>query len=350
MTTLTRWKLACGLFAALAGIATVRAHHGERNTPAQMAEAPSRAQIPASLRRPIHVGTRVDRRVAAGPGRPHPGRALGQGRPAARREARRGRRRRRDRHAVGRCSTTRAAASRGAARRVRQHRHRARGRRADRAHARTSGPASATRRSARSARRRAARAEKLLARAREQERRSRRRPIAIERARHARHRQRGRGAHRRLAVSGDYQIATDRGLRARVGAHAGRRMPALRKLVDRSDSRIAAAAIDCDRRRSTTRCSPSSRRSCSSGDPQLVNAAIDALAHAGEAALPVAQGSRAARQREHAVGRGQRDRRGRRPQGDRDARRDPQDGRPPVARRAPRRRSRTSAAPRRASC
>ena len=55
MTTLTRWKLACGLFAALAGIATVRAHHGERNTPAQMAEAPSRAQIPASLRRPIHV-------------------------------------------------------------------------------------------------------------------------------------------------------------------------------------------------------------------------------------------------------------------------------------------------------
>src|SRR3569623_446146 len=55
MTTLTRWKLACGLFAALAGIATVRAPHGERNTPAQAAEAPSRAQLPASLRRPLRV-------------------------------------------------------------------------------------------------------------------------------------------------------------------------------------------------------------------------------------------------------------------------------------------------------
>src|SRR6185312_10879913 len=55
MTTLTRWKLACGLFAALAGIATVHAHHGDRNTPAAVADAPSRAQIPASLRRPIHV-------------------------------------------------------------------------------------------------------------------------------------------------------------------------------------------------------------------------------------------------------------------------------------------------------
>ncbi|HEY5947910.1 MAG TPA: hypothetical protein VIV40_20580, partial [Kofleriaceae bacterium] len=56
MTTLTRWKLTCALFAALAGVATVRAHHSSaaHNAPAKLATS-SRGSLPMQLRRPIHV-------------------------------------------------------------------------------------------------------------------------------------------------------------------------------------------------------------------------------------------------------------------------------------------------------
>ena len=41
MTTLTRWKLTCALFAALAGVSTVRAHRGaDHNAPAKLASSP----------------------------------------------------------------------------------------------------------------------------------------------------------------------------------------------------------------------------------------------------------------------------------------------------------------------
>ena len=43
MTTLSRWKLACALFAAVAGVATVRAHKGGRDVPAQVAQGPREA-------------------------------------------------------------------------------------------------------------------------------------------------------------------------------------------------------------------------------------------------------------------------------------------------------------------
>ena len=55
MTTLTRYKLACGLFAAVAAVAVVRGHQGPRNTPAQPAATSARSQLPLALRRPIHV-------------------------------------------------------------------------------------------------------------------------------------------------------------------------------------------------------------------------------------------------------------------------------------------------------
>ena len=55
MTTLTRYKLACGLFAAVAAVAVVRGHQGPRNTPAQPAATSSRSLLPIALRRPIHV-------------------------------------------------------------------------------------------------------------------------------------------------------------------------------------------------------------------------------------------------------------------------------------------------------
>src|SRR6185503_14122854 len=42
VTTLTRWKLSCALLAALAGVATVRAHRSsaDHNAPAKLATSP----------------------------------------------------------------------------------------------------------------------------------------------------------------------------------------------------------------------------------------------------------------------------------------------------------------------
>ena len=56
MTTLTRWKLTCALFAAIAGGTTVRAHRSNaaHNAPAKLASS-SRGTLPIQLRRPIHV-------------------------------------------------------------------------------------------------------------------------------------------------------------------------------------------------------------------------------------------------------------------------------------------------------
>src|SRR5262245_1499560 len=56
VTTLTRWKLTCALFAALAGVATVRAYRSgaDHNVPAKLASS-SRSSLPIQFRRPIHV-------------------------------------------------------------------------------------------------------------------------------------------------------------------------------------------------------------------------------------------------------------------------------------------------------
>src|SRR5438128_2011867 len=54
VTTLTRWKIACELFAAVAGVATVRAHHGARNVAAATVDS-SHGAMPLMLRRPIHI-------------------------------------------------------------------------------------------------------------------------------------------------------------------------------------------------------------------------------------------------------------------------------------------------------
>jgi hypothetical protein len=56
VTTLTRWKLSCALFAALAGGAMWKAHRADagHNAPAKLAAAP-RGTLPIKLRRPIHV-------------------------------------------------------------------------------------------------------------------------------------------------------------------------------------------------------------------------------------------------------------------------------------------------------
>ena len=60
MTTLTRWKLTCALFAALAGVATVRAHRAgaDHNAKPALAAAP-RGTLPLQLRRPIRVSPDV---------------------------------------------------------------------------------------------------------------------------------------------------------------------------------------------------------------------------------------------------------------------------------------------------
>ena len=56
VTTLTRWKLSCALFAAIAAVATVRAHRGaDHNAPATLAASSSRGRMPLALRRSIHV-------------------------------------------------------------------------------------------------------------------------------------------------------------------------------------------------------------------------------------------------------------------------------------------------------
>ena len=54
MTTLTRWKLAAALFAAIAGVTYLRSRGDSRDVPAQMTEAP-RGAMPIVLRRPIRV-------------------------------------------------------------------------------------------------------------------------------------------------------------------------------------------------------------------------------------------------------------------------------------------------------
>ena len=97
MTTLSRWKLACALFAGIAGVATVRAHKGPRDVPAAMAEPPRddpAGAAPADPRRPAAIGVSqreiVDRLFAA--------KTLKDVTMLCR-EARRGRRRRGDRHA-----------------------------------------------------------------------------------------------------------------------------------------------------------------------------------------------------------------------------------------------------------
>ena len=56
MTTLTRWKLACALFATIAGGTYLHGRSGHDNTPAAMAvTTSSRAALPIQLRRPIRV-------------------------------------------------------------------------------------------------------------------------------------------------------------------------------------------------------------------------------------------------------------------------------------------------------
>ena len=55
MTTLTRWKLTCALFAAIAGYGVVSAHHGARNEPAASVVGQRSGTVPFALRRPIHV-------------------------------------------------------------------------------------------------------------------------------------------------------------------------------------------------------------------------------------------------------------------------------------------------------
>ena len=110
VTTLTRWKLACALFAA---------HRRRRDRPRAQRRAAtcrrrsadtSRGAMPMALRRPIHVAPEaigvsqsdlVDRILAA---------KTRQGHPDARRQARRGRRRRRDRQRSSRCSPIPGAA------------------------------------------------------------------------------------------------------------------------------------------------------------------------------------------------------------------------------------------------
>jgi len=56
VTTLTRWKLACALFAGIAGYATVSAHQSEpSNKPAAGVVAPRGAGLPQHLKRPLRI-------------------------------------------------------------------------------------------------------------------------------------------------------------------------------------------------------------------------------------------------------------------------------------------------------
>ncbi|HEY0253500.1 MAG TPA: HEAT repeat domain-containing protein, partial [Kofleriaceae bacterium] len=56
MTNLTRWKLACALFASLAGYGVVSAHRAKgHNAPATAVVVPQGGTVPFALRRPIHV-------------------------------------------------------------------------------------------------------------------------------------------------------------------------------------------------------------------------------------------------------------------------------------------------------
>jgi HEAT repeat protein len=56
VTTLTRWKLACALFAGIAGFATVSAHRGEpSNKPAVGVSTPRGGGIPQHLKRPLRI-------------------------------------------------------------------------------------------------------------------------------------------------------------------------------------------------------------------------------------------------------------------------------------------------------
>ena len=56
MTTLTRWKLACALFAGIAGYATVSAKHSPpANAQAVGVASPKGAGIPSHLRRPLRI-------------------------------------------------------------------------------------------------------------------------------------------------------------------------------------------------------------------------------------------------------------------------------------------------------
>ena len=103
---------------------------------------------------------------------------------------------------------------------------------------------------------------------------------------------------------------------------------ALRGLVDSPDSRIAAAAlagIDTIDEEMLGKLSTIVR----TGDPDVVAAALGALSHAGEDALPVLKEACVRRLAPDPVRGGDRARRGRRRQGDRDARRHHEDGRPP---------------------
>src|SRR5450432_2981419 len=56
LTNLNRWKLACALFAALAGYGVVSAHRAhDHNAPASSVITPRGAAVPFALRKPIHV-------------------------------------------------------------------------------------------------------------------------------------------------------------------------------------------------------------------------------------------------------------------------------------------------------
>ena len=56
VTNLNRWKLACALFAALAGYGVVSAHRAhDHNAPASSVITPRGAAVPFALRKPIHV-------------------------------------------------------------------------------------------------------------------------------------------------------------------------------------------------------------------------------------------------------------------------------------------------------
>ena len=140
----------------------------------------------------------------------------------------------------------------------------------------------------------------------------RRRAHAIARARRARHRH----APSRALI----ELASSRRLRDRAAPRSTRsatpRTPAaeaaLRKLIDAPGPADRRGRARRRSTRSTRRCSRKLTTIVKSGDPQLVNAALAALAKAGEAALPVLREAALHGAHEHAVGRGQRDRRDRR--------------------------------------
>ena len=318
MTTLTRWKLACALFAGIAGYATVSANHSApANVQAVGVASPKGAAIPSHLRRPLRISAEaagisrdelVDRALSARAlrdlvtitdklGAVGNDQTVDQLRP---------------------CSTTRVVASPRRCSASTADRERARCRCAALLHQRRPPDASAPRRSARSAPPRAARPSSSCSTS----------PRSVadpaqttrdQRARHARQRPRGRGADpareqhrlrpRARAVSALGNIST-------AAASI-----ALRKLIDVAGpaDRRRRAVVDRHRRRAA--------RPARRDRPDRRSAARQrrarALGHAGEAGCRCCTRPRSTAPRSTRWRGGQRDRRDRRTRGDQDARRDP---------------------------